>query len=147
MAGCQPEYLPVLIAAVEAVAERRFNLQGIQATTNPGRRRGSSSTVRSRARSASTAAMNCLGQGTRANATIGRALRLVMQNIGGALPGEMDRATHGQPGKHTFCCAENEAENPWEPLHVERGFAARAEHRHRRRRSGHPQSEFPRERC
>jgi hypothetical protein len=65
---------------------------------------------------------NCLGQGNRANSTIGRALRLVLQNIGGALPGEMDRATHGQPGKHTFCCAENEAESPWEPLHVERGF-------------------------
>ncbi|MEN3354566.1 MAG: hypothetical protein V7640_2724, partial [Betaproteobacteria bacterium] len=55
---------------------------------------------------------------------IGRALRLILQNIGGALPGEMDRATHGQPGKHTFCCAENETENPWEPLHVERGFDA-----------------------
>jgi hypothetical protein len=123
MAGCRPEYLPVLIAAVEAATERSFNLQGIQATTNPvapwiivngpiARTLGINS------------AMNCLGQGTRANATIGRALRLVLQNIGGALPGEMDRATHGQPGKHTFCCAENEAQNPWEPLHVERGFDA-----------------------
>ncbi|MGZ8264797.1 MAG: UGSC family (seleno)protein, partial [Burkholderiales bacterium] len=65
---------------------------------------------------------NCLGQGHRATTTIGRALRLVLQNIGGALPGVMDRATHGQPGKHTFCCAENEAESPWESLHVERGF-------------------------
>jgi hypothetical protein len=65
---------------------------------------------------------NCLGQGAWANATIGRAVRLVLQNCGGALPGEMDRATHGQPGKYTFCCAENEEANPWDPLHVERGF-------------------------
>ena len=121
MAGCRPAYLPVVIAAVEAAAEKRFNLQGIQATTNPvapwiivngpvARRLGIN------------AGANCLGQGTRANSTIGRALRLVLQNAGGALPGEMDRATHGQPGKHTFCCAENESENPWEPLHVERGL-------------------------
>ena len=67
--------------------------------------------------------LNCLGQGASwANATLGRALRLILQNIGGALPGEMDRATQGQPGKFTFCCAENEAANPWEPLHVERGY-------------------------
>jgi len=70
------------------------------------------------------AGLNCLGQGNRANATLGSALRLVLQNIGGALPGQMDRATHGQPGKYTFCCAENEAANPWAPLHVERGFGA-----------------------
>ena len=68
------------------------------------------------------AGFNCIGQGAWANATIGRALRLVLQNIGGALPGEMDRATHGQPGKYTFCCGENEDASPWEPLHVERGF-------------------------
>jgi hypothetical protein len=65
----------------------------------------------------------CLGQGAWANATLGRALRLILQNIGGAVPGEMDKATQGQPGKYTFCCAENEAATPWEPLHVERGFA------------------------
>ena len=123
MAGCRPEYLPLLIAAVEAVADRRFNLQGIQATTNSatpwivvngpiaGRLRVNSK-------------LNCLGQGSWANATLGRALRLVLQNIGGAVPGDMDRATHGQPGKYTFCCAENEAESPWAPLHVERGYAA-----------------------
>ena len=61
------------------------------------------------------------GPGNWANATLGRALRLILQNIGGALPGEMDRATQGQPAKYTFCCAENEEANPWEPLHVERG--------------------------
>jgi len=121
MAGCRPEYLPVLLAAVEAGAERRFNLQGIQATTN-----SAAPWIIVNGPLALTLGMNsganCLGQGNRANTTIGRALRLVLQNIGGALPGEMDRATHGQPGKHTFCCAENEAESPWEPLHVERGF-------------------------
>ena len=122
MAGCAPELMPVLIAAVEAVASPAFNLQGIQATTNPvatwiivngpiAQQLGLN------------AAFNCLGQGTPANATLGRALRLVLQNVGGALPGEMDRATQGQPGKYTFCCAENEHESPWEPLHVERGFA------------------------
>jgi hypothetical protein len=121
LAGCAPEHLPVVLAAVEAVSESQFNLQGIQATTNPvavwiivngpvARRLGINGSF------------NCLGQGTPANAAIGRALRLVLQNIGGALPGEMDRATHGQPGKYTFCCAENEEASPWEPLHVERGF-------------------------
>ena len=121
MAGCRPEYMRTLIAAVEAFTDRRFNLQGIQATTNPatamiivngpvGREIGVNGHL------------NCLGQGAWANATLGRALRLIMQNIGGTLPGEMDRATQGQPGKYTFCCAENEDDSPWEPLHVERGF-------------------------
>ena len=121
MAGCDPEALPVLIAATEAIADPEFNLQGIQATTNPvaiwlivngpiAERLGVSG------------GLNCLGQGFWANATLGRAMRLILQNIGGALPGEMDRATQGQPGKFTFCCAENEADSPWEPLHVERGF-------------------------
>jgi len=123
MAGCDAEYLPALIAATEAVAEEKFNLQGIQATTNPvavwvivngpaARQLGVN------------ASFNCIGQGVWPNATIGRAMRLVLQNIGGALPGEMDRATHGQPGKFTFCCAENEEASPWEPLHVERGCPA-----------------------
>ncbi len=122
LAGCDPEYLPLLIAATEAVAAPEFNLQGIQSTTNPvavwlivngpiAQRLNVNSTF------------NCLGQGAWANATLGRALRLILQNVGGALPGEMDRATQGQPGKYSFCCAENEAGNPWEPLHVERGFA------------------------
>jgi hypothetical protein len=122
MAGCRADCLPVLIAAVEAMAAREFNLQGIQATTNP---------VAVWLVVSGPAAeqlgvnggMNCLGQGTVANATLGRALRLILQNVGGALPGEMDRATHGQPGKFSFCCAENDAANPWEPLHVERGLA------------------------
>ena len=124
MAGCRPEYLPVIIAAVEAAAEKRFNLQGIQATTNPVAPWIIVNGPIARALGMN-AGMNCLGQGTQANSTIGRALRLVLQNIGRALPGEMDRATHGQPGKHSFCCSENEAENPWEPLHVELGFKAK----------------------
>ena len=121
MAGCRADYLPVLIAATQAMTAREFNLQGIQATTNPvavwlvingpiAEQLGVNG------------GMNCLGQGTVANATLGRALRLILQNIGGALPGEMDRATQGMPGKFSFCCAENEAQSPWEPLHVERGF-------------------------
>jgi hypothetical protein len=122
MAGCRPELLPVLIAAVEAVADARFNLQGIQATTGPATPfvvvNGPLA-----AKLGFNGGVNCLGQGTRANSTLGRALRLVMQNIGLALPGDMDRATQGTPGKQAFCCAENEAASPWEPLHVERGLA------------------------
>ncbi len=125
MAGCDAEYLPVLIAATDAVAQAQFNIQGIEATTNPAavwlvlngpivQQLGVNATF------------NCLGQGTWANATLGRAMRLILQNIGGALPGDMDRATQGQPAKYTFCCGENEAQSPWEPLHVERGFAADA---------------------
>ena len=121
-AGCEPAYLPVLIAATKAVAEPRFNLQAIQATTNPVAVWAIINGPLARTLEVN-AGMNCLGQGTWANATIGRALRLVLQNVGGARPGGMDRATHGQPGKLSFCCAENEAESPWEPLNVERGFA------------------------
>jgi hypothetical protein len=125
MAGCDAEYLPVLIAATSAVAEKQFNIQGIEATTNPVavwlvlngpivQQLGINATY------------NCLGQGTWANATLGRAMRLILQNIGGALPGDMDRATQGQPAKYTFCCGENEAQSPWVPLHVERGHAREA---------------------
>ena len=123
IAGCAPEYLPVLIAAIEAVAAPEFNLQGIQATTNPVAIWIIVNGPCARQLEIN-GAFNCLGEGARANATIGRALRLILRNVGGALPGEMDRATHGQPGKYTFCCAENEDANPWEPLHVERGFTA-----------------------
>ena len=120
MAGCDPGSLPVLIAAVEAAAAPEFNLQAIQATTNSA---GVWLIVNGpiAAELGMNAGINCLGNGNWANATLGRALRLVMQNAGGAVPGEMDRATQGQPGKYTFCCAENEEASPWEPLHVERG--------------------------
>ena len=121
LAGCDPGYMPVLLAAVEAIATQRFNLQSIQSTTNPAavwvivngpvaERLGVNGKF------------NCLGEGVWANSTIGRALRLILRNISCAWPGDMDRATQGQPGKYSFCCAENEAESPWESLHVERGF-------------------------
>ena len=125
MAGCYPEYLPVLIAAAEAVGTPAFHLQAIQATTNPAAVWLIVNGPIARALEVNSGA-GCLGPGTWANATLGRALRLILQNIGGALPGEMDKATQGQPGKYTFCCAENEAASPWEPLHVERGYAADA---------------------
>jgi len=123
MAGCAPAHLPVLMAAVEAAADPAFNLQAVQSTTNPVTTwlivNGPVAAMLGM-----NAGSNCLGQGNPANAALGRALRLIMQNIGGAWPGDMDRATHGQPGKYLFCCAENEAGSPWQPLHVERGFAA-----------------------
>ena len=125
MAGCYPEYLPVLIAAAEAVATPKFHLQAIQATTNPSAVWLIVNGPVARWLDVNSGA-GCLGQGTWANATLGRALRLILQNIGGALPGEMDKATQGQPAKYTFCCAENEEASPWEPLHVERGLAADA---------------------
>ena len=122
MAGCHPEYLPVLIAAAEAVATPRFHLQAIQATTNPAAVWLVVNGPIARTLGVNSGG-NCLGPGAWANGTLGRALRLILHNIGGGLPGDMDRATQGQPGKYTFCCAENEDANPWEPLHVERGFA------------------------
>jgi len=122
MAGCAPAHLPVVLAAVEAVAERAFNLHGIQATTNPV---GPLVIVNGPVRK--TAGVNCgrnaLGPGCRANATIGRALRLCLINIGGGIPGEIDKAILGMPGKYTFCLGENEEESPWEPLHVARGLS------------------------
>ncbi len=123
LAGSRPEYLPVLIAAVEAMNDKAFNLQAIQATTNPVAVWLIVSGPIAHALDVN-GTYNCLGQGSWANATLGRALRLILQNVGGALPGEMDRATHGQPGKFTFCCAENEVDSPWVPLHVERGYTA-----------------------
>ncbi len=125
MAGCEPAYLPVVIAAVEAAADPAFNLQGIQATTNPVAVWVIVSGPLARELEIK-GCYNSLGRGAHANATQGRALRLVLQNVGGALPGAMDRATHGQPGKFSFCCAENDDANPWEPLHVERGVRREA---------------------
>jgi hypothetical protein len=120
MAGCKPEYLPVVLAAVEAVLEEQFAMHGVLATTmfvgpvvvvnGPIRRRiGMNSKG------------NALGQGNRANAAIGRALQLVIRNIGGGRPQEVDRATLGNPGKYTYCFAEDEEGSSWEPLSVERG--------------------------
>ncbi|HSP99431.1 MAG TPA: FAD-dependent oxidoreductase [Candidatus Dormibacteraeota bacterium] len=114
MAGCLPEYMPVLEAAVAAMQEGMFNLFGMQTTTHP-----CALLVIVHGELAERIGMNsgagCFGPGNRANATIGRALRLVMMNVGGALPGETDRATQGSPAKYTWCFAENEAASPWPP--------------------------------
>ena len=118
MAGCAPEYLPVVLAALSACLDGRFNLHGVQCTTHVtsplvvihgpiARRLGVNG------------GNNCFGQGWRANATIGRAVRLALVNIGGARPGDIDRATLGHPGKYTYCIAENQADSPWPEFHVE----------------------------
>src|SRR2546423_8773871 len=123
MAGCRPEYAPVVRAALLALAQPAFDLNGVQATThmaapllvvngpiagaigmNPG--------------------ANAFGAGNRANATIGRAIRLALLNVGGAWPGDLDKATLGHPGKYSYAVAENEADNPWAPDHVQNGLAA-----------------------
>lgn len=121
MAGCMPQYVPVLITALEAMLEPKFNLYGIQATTHPV---APLVIVNGpiRKRLAINSGYNVFGQGTKANATIGRAMRLILINVGGAVHGKLDRSTQGQPSKYSFCIAENEEKNPWQPLHVERGF-------------------------
>ena len=125
LAGCTPEYLPVVLAAVEAACTDEFNMHGLLATTMPV---GPVIIVNGpiRRRIGMNAGVNVLGQGNRANATIGRALQLTIRNVGGGRPGGVDRATHGNPGKLSFCFPEDEEGSPFEPLHVERGFPADA---------------------
>jgi hypothetical protein len=122
MAGCLPAYFPVVVAAVEAMLVDDFNLAGIQATTNPAAPLLILNGPIVRELDVNGGS-NALGQGWQANATIGRAIRLILLNVGGGQPGSVDKATFGQPGKYTYCLAENEARSPWEPLSVERGFA------------------------
>jgi len=121
MAGCKPKMMRVLIPLVRAVCDERFNIHGVQATTHfaaplvivngPIRRElGFAS------------ASNVFSNAARANSTLGRALQLILTNLGGARPGEIDMSTLGNAGKFSYCIAENEEENPWEPLHVEMGF-------------------------
>ena len=123
MAGCLPEYLPWVIAAVEAICTDEYNIHGVLATTMPvgpviicngpgARAIGMNSGV------------NVLGQGNRANLTIGRAVQLIIRNVGGGRPGEVDRAAHGHPGKLSFCFAEDELGSPFTSLAVSRGFDA-----------------------
>jgi hypothetical protein len=123
LAGCEPQYLPVVLACVEAACNDEFNMHGLLATTyfagpvvvvnGPiAKRIGMNSGV------------NVLGQGNRANSSIGRALQLVVRNVGGGKPGGVDRATLGNPGKLSFCFAEDEDGSPWDPLSVERGVRA-----------------------
>ena len=122
MAGCLPDYFPLVVAAVQGVLRPGFNIDGVQTTTgNVAPMVIINGPCRNRLQI--NYSSNVLGQGWRANSTIGRALRLVLSNIGGAAPGVYDKATLGQPAKYTFCIAENEEENPWDPLHVERGLS------------------------
>ena len=121
MAGCRPEYLPVVITCVEAVADPPYNLYGRQTTTHPG---GHLVIVNGPIRNELeiNCRQNVFGQGWRANATIGRAIRLICGNIGGGLPGVTDMATHGHPGKYSYCIGEDEENTPWSSLHIERGM-------------------------
>lgn len=121
MAGCKPEYLPVVLAAVEAVLEERFNMKGMQVTTGPwapliivSPKLASELGVNS--------GENVFGYGFRANATIGRALRLTLINLGGVTPSAI-RSTLGHPGMFTFCIGES-PESPWEPVHADLGLCA-----------------------
>jgi hypothetical protein len=123
MAGCLPEYFPVVLAAVQAMLDPAFNLYGVQATTHPV-----APLLILNGPAAATIGMHagsgCFGPGFRPNATIGRAIRLVLMNVGGGWPGRHDMATQGSPAKFSFAIAEAEAASPWAPLHVSRGFAA-----------------------
>ncbi|MBM3343653.1 MAG: hypothetical protein FJY56_16330 [Betaproteobacteria bacterium] len=122
MAGCLPKYFPVVITAVKAAMVEKYNLYGRQTTTNPA-----AHLVLINGPIRKELDVNCAGQcfgpGWRANATIGRAVRLIFRNIGGAIPQVTDMSTHGMPARYTYCIGELEEESPWEPLHVELGHA------------------------
>jgi hypothetical protein len=121
MAGCRPEYAPVVRAALLALCEPAFNLNGVQATTHMA----SPLLVVNgpiRKQIGMNAGCNVFGSGNRANATIGRAIRLVLLNVGGGWPGVLDKSTLGHPGKYTYCIAENEDNSPFAPYHVEQGY-------------------------
>jgi hypothetical protein len=122
MAGCKPEYFPVVVAAVEAMLDPKFQLHLTQTTTHPVAPLVVVNGPIVKKISINGGA-NCFGPGWQANATIGRAIRLILLNIGGAYPGKFDRATQGQPSKYTFCIAENEDANPWDSLHKELGYS------------------------
>ena len=121
MAGCKPEYLPALLCALSCILDTRFNMNGIQATMNPA---GPLIIMNGPyAREIGVhGGTGCLGPGFRANATIGRALRLMLLNLGGGVPGVVDMSTFGSPSKFAYCLRENEEISPWPPLAEERGF-------------------------
>jgi hypothetical protein len=125
MAGCRPEYAPVVEAALLALCDTRFNLNGVQATTHMA---SPLLVVNGPVRKTigMNAGCNVFGSGNRANATIGRALRLVLLNVGGGWPGLLDKSTLGHPGKYTYCIAENEELSPFAPYHVEHGYPVEA---------------------
>jgi hypothetical protein len=120
MAGCRPEYLPWVLTAVEAICTDEFNIHGVLATTMPVGPVIVCSGPGTRAVGMNSG-VNVLGQGNRANATIGRAVQLVVRNVGGGRPGEIDRAAHGNPGKLGLCFAENDAESPFGTLAAQLG--------------------------
>jgi hypothetical protein len=123
MAGCEPAHFPVVVAAVRAMLDPAFNLYGVQATTHPV-----APLVVVSGPYARTIRMHAgpglFGPGFRANATIGRAIRLILMNVGGGWPGRGDMATQGSPAKFAYAIAEREDATPWEPLHVALGFKA-----------------------
>jgi hypothetical protein len=122
MAGCRPEHLPWVIAALEAVCTPEFNIHGVLATTMPVGPVIVCNGPSTRAVGLNSG-VNVFGQGARANLTIGRAVQLVVRNIGGGRPGGVDRAAHGNPGKISFCFAEDEANSPFTSLAVSRGMS------------------------
>ncbi|MBM3225805.1 MAG: hypothetical protein FJZ47_18670 [Candidatus Tectomicrobia bacterium] len=121
MAGCRPEYMPVVTAAIEAIGDAQWGYHGPATSTG-----GSAVFMVVNGPLARELDINCgdnlFGPGWRANAAIGRAVRLTMRNVIGTIPGRLDRSTLGHGGKYSYCIAENEAESPWPALHVERGF-------------------------
>ncbi|HET7340803.1 MAG TPA: hypothetical protein VFL90_05020 [Methylomirabilota bacterium] len=121
LAGCRPEYMPVVVAAVEGIADHRWSYHG------PGTSTGGAGVLMIvngpiARRLDINSGDNLFGPGWRANLTIGRAVRLVMRNVAGSRPGLLDRGTLGHPGRLSYVFAENEADSPWVPLHVERGL-------------------------
>ncbi len=120
MAGCLPEYMPVLVAAVQAMCRPEFGLHGCTASTG-----GSAPFIvvngPIRRQIGMNATHNVFANASRANASIGRAVRLMLINVLGGVPGQLDRSTLGHPGKFTFCIAEDEEDSPWEPLSIDRG--------------------------
>jgi hypothetical protein len=123
MAGCPPEVFPVVLTALRALARPEVNLRGVNATTHPV---APMVVVHGEIveRGGFHAGVGAFGPGNRANATVGRAVRLALLHVGGATPGSGDAATHGQPAKYTFCAAENLAESPWESYARTRGVDA-----------------------
>lgn len=123
MAGCPPDVLPVLVAAVRAITRPEVNLRGVQATTHPV---APLLIVHGDAveRHGFNAGLGTFGPGTRANATVGRALRFVLLHVGGGRPGAGDASTQGQPAKYTYCIAEHAAASPWPAYHRSRGIDA-----------------------
>ncbi|MDH5537069.1 MAG: hypothetical protein OEZ08_16080 [Betaproteobacteria bacterium] len=121
MAGCRPEYMPVILAAIDAVSDRSYPLEFIQVTTNP---MTPFFLVNGPVRQKIdlNCGAGCLGPGWRANATIGRAVRLILQNVGGALPGVYSKSSFASPLRYSYICGENEEESPWTPFHVDCGF-------------------------